>query len=81
MMRWASAEGIYTSHTIKIIAEVLYEGRPESKDRVRTELVQVSEFLFHPPHSLDLAPSDFHLFTHLKQFLGGTHVGSDEEDG
>jgi hypothetical protein len=26
-----------------------------------------------------MAPGDFHLFTHLKQFSGGTHVGSDEE--
>jgi hypothetical protein len=26
-----------------------------------------------------VAPSDFHLFTHLKQFLGGMHMGSDEE--
>jgi hypothetical protein len=24
-------------------------------------------------------PSDFDLFTHLKQFLGGTRMGSDEE--
>jgi hypothetical protein len=35
-------------------------------------------FFFHPPYSPDLAPSDFHLFTHLKQFLGGTRMGSDE---
>jgi hypothetical protein len=32
-----------------------------------------------PPYSLDLGPSDFHLLTHLKQFLGSIHVGSDEE--
>jgi hypothetical protein len=25
------------------------------------------------------APSDFHLFTYLKQFLGGTCMGSDED--
>ena len=24
-----------------------------------------------PPYSPDLAPSDFHLFLHLKKFLGG----------
>ncbi|KAJ4431847.1 hypothetical protein ANN_20453 [Periplaneta americana] len=29
--------------------------------------------------SPDLAPSDFHLFTKLKDFLGGTRFGSDEE--
>jgi hypothetical protein len=34
---------------------------------------------FHPPYRLDMDPSDFHLFTHLKQFLGSTHMGSDEE--
>jgi hypothetical protein len=26
-----------------------------------------------------LAPSDFHLFTYLKQFLGGMRMGSNEE--
>ena len=25
----------------------------------------------HPPYSPDLTPSDFHLFLHLKKFLGG----------
>ena len=25
----------------------------------------------HPPYSPDLKPSDFHLFLHLKKFLGG----------
>jgi hypothetical protein len=30
-------------------------------------------------YSLDLASSDFHLFTHLKKFLGGMLMGSDEE--
>ena len=25
----------------------------------------------HPPYSPDLAPSDFHLFLHLKKVLGG----------
>jgi histone-lysine N-methyltransferase SETMAR len=27
--------------------------------------------LDHPPHSPDLAPSDFHLFLHLKKHLVG----------
>jgi histone-lysine N-methyltransferase SETMAR len=35
--------------------------------------------VFLPPYSLDLAPSNFHLFTHLKQFLGGTGMGSNED--
>lgn len=35
--------------------------------------------LDHPPYSPDLAPSDFHLFRHLKEHLGGKRFGSDEE--
>ena len=33
----------------------------------------------HPPYSLDLAPSDFHLFPRLKSDLGGQHFANDEE--
>jgi histone-lysine N-methyltransferase SETMAR len=33
----------------------------------------------HSPYSLDLAPSDFHLFTNLKQFLGSTGMGRNED--
>ncbi|GBM70850.1 hypothetical protein AVEN_126761-1 [Araneus ventricosus] len=33
----------------------------------------------HPPYTPDLAPSDFHLFLKLKEFLGGKRFGSDEE--
>jgi hypothetical protein len=32
----------------------------------------------HPPYSSDLSSSDFHLFTHLKQFLGSIHLGRNE---
>ncbi|GBN04748.1 hypothetical protein AVEN_63722-1 [Araneus ventricosus] len=31
----------------------------------------------HPPYSPDLAPSDFHLFPHLKTFLAGQQCASD----
>jgi histone-lysine N-methyltransferase SETMAR len=33
----------------------------------------------HPPYSPDLAPSDFFLFTHLKQALRGRHFSSKED--
>jgi histone-lysine N-methyltransferase SETMAR len=36
------------------------------------------EQLDHPPYSPDLAPSDFHLFTHLKRFLGGQRFDDDD---
>ena len=32
----------------------------------------------HPPYSPDITPSNYHLFTRLKGFLGGKHFGSDE---
>jgi histone-lysine N-methyltransferase SETMAR len=32
--------------------------------------------LYHPPYSLDLAPSDFHLFPGLKKQLKGHHFSS-----
>ncbi|GBM35527.1 hypothetical protein AVEN_106756-1 [Araneus ventricosus] len=37
------------------------------------------EIFVHPPYSPDLAPSDFHPFFKLKEFLGGERFGSDEE--
>jgi len=35
--------------------------------------------LDHPPYSLDLAPSDYHLFPRLKKQLKGHHFSSDAE--
>ncbi|KAG8247946.1 Zinc finger and BTB domain-containing protein 41 [Homalodisca vitripennis] len=35
--------------------------------------------LEHPPYSPDLAPSDFHLFRYLKEFLGGKRFDTDDE--
>jgi hypothetical protein len=33
----------------------------------------------HPPYSPDLAPSDHHLFTYLKHWLGSQRFNSSEE--
>ena len=33
----------------------------------------------HPPYSPDLAPSDFHLFLHLKSFLAGRRFHDNNE--
>jgi len=33
----------------------------------------------HPPYNPDLAPSDFHLFLHLKSFLAGQQFHDDHE--
>lgn len=37
------------------------------------------EVFDHPPYSPDLAPSDFHLFTKLKDFLSGERFQSDDD--
>jgi histone-lysine N-methyltransferase SETMAR len=37
------------------------------------------EQFHHPPYSPDLAPSDFHVFLHLKTFLGGWQFHDDSE--
>ncbi|GBN19409.1 hypothetical protein AVEN_205798-1, partial [Araneus ventricosus] len=51
----------------------------QTKDRSRISAAQLTPLFDHPPYSLDLAPSDFHLFLKLKEFLGGKRFGSDEE--
>jgi hypothetical protein len=33
----------------------------------------------HPLYSPDLAPNDFHLFLHLKKFLGGKRFDDDDD--
>ena len=35
--------------------------------------------LDYPLHSPDLAPIDFHLFLHLKSFLGSQHFSDEDE--
>jgi histone-lysine N-methyltransferase SETMAR len=37
------------------------------------------KFLDHPPYSLDLAPSDYHLFPGLNKQLKDRHFSSDAE--
>jgi hypothetical protein len=45
--------------------------RPHTAARTRALLEQFNWELFdHPPYTPDLAPSDYHLFTYLKDWLG-----------
>ncbi|GBL96194.1 hypothetical protein AVEN_118740-1 [Araneus ventricosus] len=54
--------------------------RPHTAASTQELLDQFGQKIFdHPPYSPDLAPSDFHLFLKLKEFLGGKRFGSDEE--
>ena len=56
------------------------EGRENVHDNTRLHSAAQTQDLItsfrleqmdHPPYTPDLAPSDFHLFLHLKKFLGG----------
>jgi hypothetical protein len=37
------------------------------------------QYLYHPPYSLDLAPSHYHLFPGLKKQIKDRHFSSDTE--
>jgi hypothetical protein len=48
--------------------------------RTRASLHQCKWAMFeHPPCSLELAPADYHLFIHSKQFVAGQSLASDQE--
>jgi hypothetical protein len=54
--------------------------RPHTANRTRELLRRCNcEVLDHPPYSLDLTPSDFHLFGPLKKHLGGRSFATDGE--
>ncbi|KAJ4437856.1 hypothetical protein ANN_13795 [Periplaneta americana] len=55
--------------------------RPHKARRTASVLTEFGWELFdYPPYSPDLAPSDFHVFLHLKKFLSsGERFGNDEE--
>jgi len=57
-------------------------------DNVRSHTTRLTQDLLvsfgwdivtHPPYSPDLAPSDYHIFNKLKEFLGGQRFSNDEE--
>ncbi|UYV74155.1 hypothetical protein LAZ67_11002260 [Cordylochernes scorpioides] len=54
--------------------------RPHAVRTTQTLLESFKWVIFpHPPYSLDLTPSDFHLFPALKLHLGGKHFANDDE--
>jgi histone-lysine N-methyltransferase SETMAR len=53
---------------------------PHTAAATRAQLSRYNwEILEHPPHSPDLAPSDFHLFGPLKRKLSGQRFATDDE--
>ncbi|GBO11540.1 hypothetical protein AVEN_67834-1 [Araneus ventricosus] len=60
---------------------VSHSSAANSSSQVVTAFKQNTARAFPPrsPYSPDLAPSDFHLFLNMKEFLGGKRFGSGEE--
>jgi transposase len=53
--------------------------RPHTSKDARTRAL-LEHFNFgYPPYSPDLTPSDYHLLTHLKNWLGSQRFSSNEE--
>ncbi|XP_078043633.1 histone-lysine N-methyltransferase SETMAR-like [Augochlora pura] len=54
-----------------------YNARPHTFLTTRQKLHELGwEVISHPPYSLGLAPSDYHLFKHLQNFLDGKKLAS-----
>ncbi|GBN99313.1 hypothetical protein AVEN_161619-1, partial [Araneus ventricosus] len=46
---------------------------------MRASVVVEREVFNHPAYSPDLVPSDYNLFQHLKRFLAGQHLSSNDD--
>jgi len=54
--------------------------RPHSAAQTQDLIISSKwEQMGHPLYSPDLAPSDYHLFLHLKKFLGGKRLDDDDD--
>lgn len=54
--------------------------RPHAAQKTKDLLDKFKWDVFaHPPYSPDLAPSDYHLFMHMKKWLGSQRFDDDEE--
>ena len=54
--------------------------RPRAALGTRQKIAELGwEILAHPPYSSDLAPSDYHLFLTLQNFLRGKKFKNEED--
>ena len=54
--------------------------RPHTARLTQNLLVSFGwDIVTHPPYSPDLAPSDYHIFNKLKEFLGGQRFENEEQ--
>jgi histone-lysine N-methyltransferase SETMAR len=76
-------DAIFRKSPDQLARQVLLHHDNARPHRARATQVRIQELqwelLEHPPYSLDLAPSDFHLFGSPKNCLGGKCVTDDKE--
>jgi histone-lysine N-methyltransferase SETMAR len=72
--------GVYRD-TLSRVAVMLHDNaRPHTAATTQYLIAAFGwEQFDHPPYSRDLAPSDFHVFPHLKIFLGGRQFHDDNK--
>ena len=60
---------------------LLHDNAPIDKCKIVQAAIRQAGFieLNHPVYSPDIAPSDYHLFSNLKKFLGDKNLSSDDE--
>ena len=60
---------------------LLHDNASVHKSKVAQAAIHQAGFaeLNHPAYSPDIAPTDYHMFSHLKKFLRGKSFGSDDE--
>jgi histone-lysine N-methyltransferase SETMAR len=60
---------------------LLHDNAPVHKSNIVQAAIRQAGFveLNHPAYSPDIAPTDYHLFSHLKKFMRGKNFGSDDE--
>ena len=56
------------------------DARPRVSLATRTKLLELGwEVMSHPPYSPDLAPSDYHFFRSLQNFLNGKNLSNNDD--
>ena len=60
---------------------LLHDNAPVHKSNVVQAAIRKAGFaeLNHPAYSPDIAPTDYHMFAHLKKFLRGKSFSSDDD--
>ena len=71
------------SSWVLVCADVFLQcgNAPVHKSNVAQAAIRQTSFteLNHPAYSPDIAPTDYHMFSHLKKFLRGKSFESDDE--